>query len=73
MTSRESAVAQVASEARRYTLLVRDEGDGMLWGEVAELPGCFASGADRAELREAAVEAVRLYVGADVAVELDER
>jgi hypothetical protein len=31
---------------RSYTVRVHDEGDGMLWAEVVDLPGCFASGAD---------------------------
>ena len=40
-----------------HRLLVHEEG-GMLWAEVDGLPGCFASGSDLAELREAAREAV---------------
>ncbi len=64
---------QVAT-ARRYTLLVHDEGDGMLWAEVAELPGCIASGIDRAELHEAATEAIGMYLDGEVgAVEFEER
>lgn len=35
--------------------------DDMWWAEVAELPGCFASGATLRELSEALDEAVRLY------------
>lgn len=46
---------------RRYTLLIHDE-DGMLWAEVEELPGCFASGADMDELLEAAAEAIGMVV-----------
>jgi predicted RNase H-like HicB family nuclease len=45
---------------QRYTLLIHDDEDGMLWGEVKELPGCFASGADMDELLEAAKEAINL-------------
>jgi len=36
--------------------------DGMLWGHVEELPGCFASGAGPGELMEAVEEAVALYL-----------
>ncbi len=32
------------------------------WSEIAELPGCFASGRTLSELREALAEAVGLYV-----------
>jgi predicted RNase H-like HicB family nuclease len=45
-----------------------------LWAEVEELPGCFASGADMGELRDALSEAVSLYLsepGHEVRVELD--
>jgi predicted RNase H-like HicB family nuclease len=50
---------------QRFTLLIRDEGDGMLWAEVEGLPGCFASGADLDELFEAAAEAIRMYLAND--------
>ena len=43
------------------TLHVHEE-DGSLWAEVAELPGCFASGADMNELLAAIQEAVTLYL-----------
>ena len=56
---------------RRFTLLIRDEGDGMLWAKVEELPGCFASGSDMDELLEAAAEAIGMYLsGSDVTVQL---
>jgi predicted RNase H-like HicB family nuclease len=45
-----------------------------LWADVEELPGCFASGRDMNELREALDEAVSLYLsepGHPVHVELD--
>ncbi len=45
-----------------------------LWAEVEELPGCFASGRDMDELREALSEAVSLYLsepGREVRVELE--
>ena len=32
------------------------------WSEIAELPGCFASGRTLSELREALGEAVGLYL-----------
>ena len=44
-----------------------------LWAEVEELPGCFASGRDMDELREALSEAVSLYLsepGREVHVDL---
>ncbi len=51
--------------------------DGAYWAEVRELPGCFASGANAAELIEAVEEAVALYLAppgeepsASVAVQL---
>lgn len=47
---------------RQYHLLISKDDDGSLWGEIKELPGCFASGADLDELVEAAGEAVELYL-----------
>jgi predicted RNase H-like HicB family nuclease len=44
----------------KLTVRVHREGDGY-WGEVVELPGCFASGESLDELREAMTEAIRLY------------
>jgi predicted RNase H-like HicB family nuclease len=38
-----------------------DEEDGVLWGQVVELPGCFATGDDLDELAEALGEAIVLY------------
>jgi predicted RNase H-like HicB family nuclease len=35
---------------------------GLKGGEVLELPGCFAAGADMDELREALSEAISLYL-----------
>jgi predicted RNase H-like HicB family nuclease len=37
------------------------EEDGVLWGQVVELPGCFATGDDLDELAEALAEAIVLY------------
>jgi predicted RNase H-like HicB family nuclease len=45
---------------------IHDEGDGVLWAEVLELPGCFASGATVEELREAVAEAVGLYLNTTI-------
>jgi predicted RNase H-like HicB family nuclease len=44
-----------------YTVAVHQEGD-TFWAEVEELPGCFATGRDLAELEEAIVEAITLYL-----------
>jgi len=42
------------SEVREtYTVRIHSEPGHELWAEVDELPGCFASGADMDELREA--------------------
>lgn len=38
------------------------EEDGSYWAEVAELPGCFASGRSLDELTEALEESIRLYL-----------
>jgi predicted RNase H-like HicB family nuclease len=46
---------------REFRALVHEE-DGAYWAEVANLPGCFASGRDLEELREAVVEAITLYL-----------
>jgi hypothetical protein len=42
------------------TVEVHEE-DGVLWGQVVELPGCFATGDDLDELTEALGEAISLY------------
>lgn len=46
---------------REFRVLVHEE-DGSYWAEVEELPGCFASGRDLDELREAVEEAITLYL-----------
>ncbi len=43
------------------TVVVSQDRTGF-WSEVAELPGCFASGRTLGELREALAEAVGLYL-----------
>ena len=46
---------------REFRVFVHDE-DASYWAEVEGLPGCFASGRDLDELREAVVEAITLYL-----------
>ena len=56
------------------TIHVHREDGGDLWAEIDELPGCFASGRNMTELREALNEAVSLYLsepGNEVHLELD--
>ena len=43
-----------------FHALIHEE-DGSYWAEVKELPGCFASGHDLEELKEAVIEAITLY------------
>ncbi len=50
---------------REFRVLVHEE-DGAYWAEVEDLPGCFASGHDLEELREAVVEAITLYLAEGV-------
>ena len=51
---------------REYRVLVHEE-EGSYWAEVAELPGCFASGTNLDELRAAVIEAISLYVSDETA------
>jgi predicted RNase H-like HicB family nuclease len=44
------------------TISIHEEPDGF-WSEVAELPGCFASGRTLTELDEALTEAVGMCLG----------
>ena len=46
--------------AMKYTATITEEDDGTYWAEVVELPGCFASGHDFDELKEALVEAIQM-------------
>lgn len=58
-----------------YTVRIHSEPGEDLWAEVEELPGCFASGRDLAELRTALAEAISLYLsepGHPVHVEVEE-
>lgn len=43
-----------------FHALIREEPDGSLWAEVKELQGCFASGFNVDELREALLEAIQM-------------
>lgn len=59
----------MVGEPERHTVRVHQEPGHALWAEVLELPGCFASGDDTADLRQALVEAMGLYLsGPDSAV-----
>jgi predicted RNase H-like HicB family nuclease len=60
-----------------YTIRIHHEPgqEYPLWAEVEELPGCFASGRDMDELREALSEAVSQYLsepGREVRVTLED-
>lgn len=48
------------NDQMKFHVMVHEE-DGSYWAEVTELPGCFASGDDLEELKEAVVEAIRLW------------
>ena len=45
---------------RTYTVQVHEAEDGTFWAQVDELPGCFATGDDLDELKEAVVEAISM-------------
>ncbi|MDI3315897.1 MAG: type II toxin-antitoxin system HicB family antitoxin [Mycobacterium sp.] len=51
-------------EHATYTVRIHPDQDG-LWAEVAELPGCFASGINLDELWESLQEALSLYLSDD--------
>jgi predicted RNase H-like HicB family nuclease len=68
MTDRDASSEHVT---RQYRLNLHTEADHV-WAEVEELPGCFASGRDIAELREALAEAIGMVLGEVVeSVELE--
>ena len=48
--------------SREFTVRVNHEDDGSYWGEVVELPGCFASGFTMDELLEGLSEAISLVL-----------
>jgi predicted RNase H-like HicB family nuclease len=45
-----------------FHVQVNEEDDGTYWAEVKELPGCFASGFSIEELKEAAFEAIQMWL-----------
>jgi predicted RNase H-like HicB family nuclease len=49
---------------REFRVFVHEEDDAY-WAEVENLPGCFASGRNLDELRDAVIEAITLYVADD--------
>jgi predicted RNase H-like HicB family nuclease len=53
------------TDVRRYVVEVHRDENGY-WGEVVDLPGCFASGTDLPELFEAIGEAIGLYLTTDL-------
>jgi predicted RNase H-like HicB family nuclease len=44
--------------SRSFTVEVHQADDGTFWAQVREMPGCFATGDDLAELTEAVREAI---------------
>lgn len=58
------------NEAREFTIRVQHEDDGSYWGEVVELPGCFASGFTMDELIEGLSEAISLVLMDDPQAEM---
>ena len=50
------------SKPTSYTVRIHREEGEQPWAEVVELPGCFASGRDMAELGENLAEAIGLYL-----------
>lgn len=46
-----------------------DYEDGMLWGQVEQMPGCFASGENVEELQEALLEAIKLCLPDGIVME----
>ena len=57
------AVSNMSGDARKQSFNIEIvEEDGMLWGEVEELPGTFVSGSTLDELMEALTEALGLVL-----------
>ncbi len=54
----------MAGDVRNVTVAVRSE-DGILWAEVVDMPGCFATGRTSEELLSALEEAISLYLTED--------
>jgi predicted RNase H-like HicB family nuclease len=65
-------MAETNNEKKSYLVKIRKDDDGWLIAEVKDLPGCFASGEDLDELKEALEEAVGLYLStSDVRVTVE--
>ena len=54
----------MTTAVREFTANIRLE-EGAYWTEVAELPGCFASGFSLDELHEALIESIQMYLTDD--------
>lgn len=54
-------------EQQQFTVTISRH-DGMIWGEVVELPGVFASGQDWEELAESLAEAIEMVLEGDAVV-----
>lgn len=52
-------------EQRALTVRVHDEGEGTLWAEVVELPGCFATGDTEDELFDHVLDAIATVLDVD--------
>jgi predicted RNase H-like HicB family nuclease len=50
------------SQSTSYTVRIHQEEGQQPWAEVVELPRCFASGEDMAELRENLANAIGMYL-----------
>ena len=53
----------MTGKPERYTVRVHQEPGQELWAEVLELPGCFATGTDMEDLRQALTEATGAHRG----------
>jgi predicted RNase H-like HicB family nuclease len=63
------------TEQGTYTVRVHEEPGHPLWADVAELPGCFATGTNLNDLWRALAEAVGLYLsepGHEVEVRIED-
>jgi hypothetical protein len=58
--------AEVGVNGDGYTIRVHAEPHEMLWAEVDELPGCFATGRDMDELAVAVAEAISMRRESDL-------
>jgi len=56
---------------RAYTVLVHEDSDGSFWAEVEELPGCFGSGKNLADVETDIKQAIEVYIEALKELEQD--